>query len=87
MSKQSVSFPGDLSTDREQLLRDYAGGKVSWSVLRERGFENYLDVLGGLGALGLRPPVAGPDEGPNREARARARALVRQALLDTARGD
>jgi len=41
--------------------------------------ENYLDVSGGLGDLGFRPPVA-PMEGPNVEARERGRALLRQAL-------
>src|SRR6266481_1254932 len=43
---------------REKLLRDYAAGKVSWSALRRHGFDDYVAVLGGLGALGLRPPVA-----------------------------
>jgi hypothetical protein len=64
---------------REKLLRDYAAGKVSWSTLRRRGFDDYVAVLGGLGALGLRPPVA-PLEGVNRAARERGRALLRRAL-------
>jgi hypothetical protein len=68
-----------MEDERERLLRDYAAGAISWSLLRQRGYENYLDVLTGLGELGLRPPTA-PMDGPNREARQRARALLRQAL-------
>jgi hypothetical protein len=45
-------------TDRERLIRQYAAREITWSELRERGFENYVEVLGALGALGLRPPVA-----------------------------
>ena len=56
---------------REKLLRDYAAGKVSWSTLRR--------AFGGLGALGLRPPIASL-EGPNRAARERGRVLLRRAL-------
>ena len=65
--------------EREILLRKYAAGEITWSTLRERGFENYLHVLSGLGELGLRPPVA-PLEGPNRAARERGRAAIREAL-------
>jgi hypothetical protein len=68
-----------MTAERQQLLRAYAAGELTWSVLRERGVENYADVLSGLGALGLRPPLA-PMEGPNREARERARAMIREAL-------
>jgi hypothetical protein len=68
-----------MDDEFQQLLRDYAAGAVSWSLLRQRGYDNYLDVLGGLGDLGLRLPIA-PMDGPNREARERARALLRQAL-------
>ncbi len=66
-------------TERDALLRQYAAGGVTWRELRERGFKDYVQVLGGLGALGLRPPVA-PMEGPNREARERGRAVIREAL-------
>jgi hypothetical protein len=38
-----------------------------------------LEVLGGLGALGLRPPVA-PMEGPSVAARERGRVAIREAL-------
>ena len=65
--------------DRDQMLRRYAAGEITWSSLRERGFDNYLDVLAGLGRLGLRPPVA-PMDGPNVAARERGRALLRRAL-------
>jgi hypothetical protein len=68
-------------SDKEKLIRQYAAGEVTWSSLRQRGFDNYLDVLAELGKLGLRPPVA-PMEGPNVEARERGRALLRQALKD-----
>lgn len=75
----------DLIIDqrRENLLRDYAAGRVSWSTLRQNGFDDYVAVLGGLGALGLRPPFA-PLEGPNRAARERGRALLRRALAGQA---
>jgi hypothetical protein len=38
-----------------------------------------VQVLGALGELGLRPPVA-PMEGPNVAARERGRAIIREAL-------
>lgn len=65
--------------DREKLIRRYAAGEIAWSTLRERGLQNYADVLAGLGRLGLRPPVA-PMDGPNLEARERGRAAIREAL-------
>jgi hypothetical protein len=76
-----TAAPKDATMDDERvrLLRDYAAGAISWSLLRQLGYDNYLDVLAGLGELGLRPPVA-PMDGPNREARQRARMLLRQAL-------
>ena len=43
-----------------------------------RGFEDYVQVLGGLGELGLRPPIA-PMEGPNFAARERGRILAAAA--------
>ena len=66
-------------SEKEKLIRRYAAGEIAWRTLRERGFENYLDVLTALGKLGLRPPVA-PMDGPNRESRARGRAFIREAL-------
>jgi hypothetical protein len=68
--------------EKEQLIRQYAAGTITWSLLRERGIDNYLDVLGGLGELGLRPPVA-PMDGPNVELRRRARALLHEVLEQT----
>jgi hypothetical protein len=65
--------------EKEKLIRQYAAGQITWHALRERGFDDYIQILGGLGALGLRPPVA-PMEGPNREARERGRAIIREAL-------
>lgn len=65
--------------DRTDLLRRYAAGDVTWRELRERGFADYVEVLGGLGRLGLRPPVA-PMDGPNVAARQRGIAILREAL-------
>lgn len=67
--------------EKEALLRQYAAGEISWTLLRGRGIENYRDVLAGLGFLGLRPHAA-PMEGPNVEARLRGRAIIRQALQE-----
>jgi hypothetical protein len=64
---------------QESLIRRYAAGEITWHELRERGFEDYVQVLGMLGELGLRPPIA-PMEGPNIEARKRGRAIIREAL-------
>ena len=65
--------------DREKLIRQYAAGEITWHSLQQRGFDNYVQVLAGLGALGLRPPVA-PMTGPNVAARERGRAMIREAL-------
>jgi hypothetical protein len=66
-------------TDKEKLIRQYAAGEITWHSLRERGFDDYVQVLGALGELGLRPPVAAM-QGPNVEARQRGRAVIREAL-------
>jgi hypothetical protein len=66
-------------TDKETLIRQYAAGEITWRALRERGFDNYVQVLGALGELGLRPPVA-PMDGPNVEIRQRGLAMLRRAL-------
>ena len=66
-------------TDKETLIRQYAAGETTWRALRERGFDNCVQVLGALAELGLRPPIA-PMEGPNVEARQRGRAMLRKAL-------
>jgi hypothetical protein len=65
--------------NREALIRQYAAGEITWHALRERGFDDYVQVLGALGELRLRPPVA-PMAGPNVAARQRGRAMLRQAL-------
>lgn len=65
--------------EREDMIRQYAAGEIAWHTMRERGFDSYLDVLAGLGGLGLRPPVA-PMDGPNADARQRGRAIIREAL-------
>jgi hypothetical protein len=64
---------------KEILIRQYAAGAVTWHELQERGFRDYIEVLAGLGELGLRPPIA-PMEGPNVAARERGRAIIREAL-------
>jgi hypothetical protein len=66
-------------SERETLIRRYAAGEATWHMLRENGFEDYVQVLGALGELGLRPPIARM-EGPNVEARRRGRAIIREAL-------
>ncbi len=66
-------------TEREILVRQYAAGEIAWRTLRERGFDDYVQVLAALGELGLRPPLA-PMEGPNVEARLRGRSIIRDAL-------
>jgi hypothetical protein len=70
---------GMTADEKATLIRQYAAGGVTWHALRERGFEDYVEVLAGLGELGLRPPTA-PMEGPNRAARERGLALLRAAL-------
>ncbi len=70
---------GRVEASREDLVRRYAAGDTSWKALRESGFEDYVAVLGLLGDLGLRPPIA-PMDGPNVESRSRGRAIIRDAL-------
>ncbi len=65
--------------EKDALIRQYAAGEIAGHALRERGFEDYVQVLGALGELGLRPPIA-PMEGPNVEARLRGRRIIREAL-------
>lgn len=67
------------SADQQILIRQYAAGDITWHALREHGFEDYVQVLGALGELGLRPPIA-PMDGPNVAARLRGRAMLRDAL-------
>jgi hypothetical protein len=64
---------------RDALIRQYAAGDIAWATLRDRGFDSFVQVLSGLDRLGLRYPVA-PMVGPNREARERGRAFIREAL-------
>jgi hypothetical protein len=71
---------------RQKLIRQYAAGEMTWHALRERGFDDYIQILGALGKLGLRPLIAAM-EGPNVEARRRGRAMLREALRDQLRRD
>lgn len=68
-----------IAPERETLIRQYAAGEMTWHVLQERGFDDYVAVLAALGELGLRPPIARM-EGPNVAARRRGRAVIRAAL-------
>ena len=67
-----------MTLERTRLLQDYAACRVSWHELQRLGFVDYLEVLGGLGELGLRPPM----EGPNVAARQRGMEVLRQALSE-----
>jgi hypothetical protein len=68
-----------MDARRESLIRQYAAGEITWRALRTRGFDDYVQVLGGLGELGLRPPIA-PMTGPNVASRERGRALLQKLL-------
>ena len=68
-----------MNAQSESLIRQYAAGEITWSLLRQKGFDNYREVLARLGELGLRPPIA-PMDGPNVAARERGRAAIREAL-------
>lgn len=69
--------------ERQALVRQYAEGALSWHALRERGVEDYVEVLADLADLGMRPPVA-PLDGPNRAARERGLKILREALRQRA---
>jgi hypothetical protein len=43
-------------SERVKLIRQYAAAEITWRELRERGFDDYIQVLAALGDLGLRPP-------------------------------
>jgi hypothetical protein len=68
-----------MTPHQEHMLRLYAARETTWFALRDHGFDNYRQVLAGLGELGLRPPVA-PLEGPNAAKRREGRAMLRAAL-------
>jgi hypothetical protein len=38
--------------EKGALIRQYAAGEITWHVLRERGFDNCVEVPSGLGELG-----------------------------------
>jgi hypothetical protein len=69
---------------KENLIRQYAAGEIAWSTMRERGIDNCIEVLVGLGRLGLRPPIA-PMEGSNVTVRQRGCVIIREALLQQGR--
>lgn len=45
-------------SEKEGLIRLYAAGGITWHDLQERGFDDFIQVLGALGELGLRQPIA-----------------------------
>ena len=65
--------------EKHELIRRYAAGEITWHAMRERGFVDYVQVLGALGELGLRQPVA-TVSGPNHAARERGLRILRDAL-------
>lgn len=79
MTARAVARSGMDEREKSEALRGYAAGEVTWRELQERGFRDYVEVLGGLGELGLRPPYA-PMTGPNVAARQRGIAIIREAL-------
>ena len=72
-----------ITNEKEALIRQYAAGEIAWHTLRERGFGSYLEVLSGLGELGLKYPIA-PMAGPNVAGRLRGITVLRQLLQDQA---
>ena len=60
-------------TDKETLIRQYAAGDITWHDLRERGFDDYVQVLGGLGDFGLAPADRADGGAESRGAGARSR--------------
>ena len=66
-------------SEKEGLIRLYAVGGITWHDLQERGFEDCIQVLGVLGELGLRQPIAAM-VGPNVATRERKCAIIREAL-------
>ena len=73
-----------MDMERENLIRQYAAGEVTWRALRDQGVADYVEVLGGLGELGLRPPLARMT-GPNIAARTRGQALLKRLLASPPR--
>jgi hypothetical protein len=54
-----------MNAESAARLRQYAAGEITWVLLRQKGFENYRQVLARLGELGLRVPMA-PMDGPKK---------------------
>ena len=69
-----------MTTEFEQLLRRYAVGGISGRTIRDQG-HTHVDILAGLGELGLRPPIARLD-GPNGEALRRGVAVLTHAIAE-----
>lgn len=68
-----------MSPELEKLIREYADGKISWDLMKAKGVKNYVQVLAGLGELGLKPPIA------HENVQAPARKALRQILRENAR--
>ena len=63
------------------MLRRYAGGEITSRSLRDATDMTYGEVLGELGRLGLRPPIARLD-GINGPALRRGRDLLQSWLVE-----
>lgn len=81
-TEKSIKDFNMTGNERENLIRAYAKGEISWHSLQNRGFDNYFKVLVGLGELGLRPPIA-EMIGPNVESRQRGIAIIQEHLRKT----
>ena len=46
LSSASGRIETMIGTEKETLLRRYAAGDITWHELRERGFKDYVQVLG-----------------------------------------
>ena len=64
-------------TEKQELIRKYAAGEVTWHSLQERGFADYVEALAGLGEIGLRPLSLPWMDRTSRRAAVDARSFVR----------
>lgn len=68
-----------MSPELENLVRSYANGEISWSLMRAKGVPDYLTVLGALAELHLDPPKS------NLEQQSKARATLQTILRERAK--
>ena len=65
-------------SERQKMIRQYAAGDITWRVLRESGFENYVEVLARAGRAWPSPPYRCRRGAKCRGARDVAAALIRR---------